>query len=61
LLQRIFRGLHVPEIACGTGYWTEHIGATAASIVATIQAPFKQQLVKIVKTINFNRFHKPTA
>lgn len=32
---RTFAGLHVFEVACGTGYWTEVVARSAASVVAT--------------------------
>jgi SAM-dependent methyltransferase len=34
-VERAFAGAHVFEVACGTGYWTEIIARTAATIVAT--------------------------
>jgi demethylmenaquinone methyltransferase/2-methoxy-6-polyprenyl-1,4-benzoquinol methylase len=35
LFQKLFSGKTVLEIACGTGWWTEHISKVAKSIVAT--------------------------
>ncbi len=35
LLQKIFSGKLVFELACGTGYWTERIAATAKAVLAT--------------------------
>lgn len=35
MLQQIFAGKHVFEVACGTGYWTERIAATANYVLAT--------------------------
>ena len=35
LLPQLLAGHNVLEIACGTGYWTEHIAKQAASIFAT--------------------------
>lgn len=35
ILQQTFSNKNIIEIACGTGYWTEKIATTAASIFAT--------------------------
>jgi SAM-dependent methyltransferase len=34
-LPAVFAGRSVLEVACGTGYWTQHIAGTAARLVAT--------------------------
>jgi demethylmenaquinone methyltransferase/2-methoxy-6-polyprenyl-1,4-benzoquinol methylase len=34
-VERTFAGAHVSEVACGTGYWTEILARSAASVVAT--------------------------
>src|SRR3954471_11732238 len=34
-VERTFAGAHVLEVACGTGYWTEILARSAASVVAT--------------------------
>ena len=46
LLPRLFSGHHVLEVACGTGYWTQFVARSAASIVAIDRSPAVLELAR---------------
>ena len=50
ILQQIFSNKNIIEICCGTGYWTEKIATTAASIFAT---DINDTVVEIAKHKNY--------
>jgi len=47
LLQELFAGKNVLEIACGTSYWTEVMGRMAASVLAT---DVNERVIALAKT-----------
>jgi 2-polyprenyl-3-methyl-5-hydroxy-6-metoxy-1,4-benzoquinol methylase len=51
ILQDLFSGKEVFEIACGTGYWTERLAKTAHSIVAT---DINDSVIEIARSKNYS-------
>jgi 2-polyprenyl-3-methyl-5-hydroxy-6-metoxy-1,4-benzoquinol methylase len=49
ILQNTFSGKNVFEVACGTGFWTEKIAQTTASVYAT---DIMKQLLKLLNRRN---------
>ena len=49
-IETIFSGHTVLEIACGTGYWTEMIAKTAASVLAT---DFSENVLAVAKSKSY--------
>jgi demethylmenaquinone methyltransferase/2-methoxy-6-polyprenyl-1,4-benzoquinol methylase len=52
LLPQLLAGLNVLEIACGTGYWTEHIATRATSLLAT---DINEEVLEIARTKPYPR------
>ncbi len=44
---KIFKGKHVLELACGTGYWTDVIASSAAQVTAL---DVNEEVLKIART-----------
>lgn len=51
LIERTFAGTDVFEVACGTGYWTEILARTAASVFAT---DINEEVLAIARSKSFD-------
>jgi len=55
-VERTFRGKHVLEVACGTGYWTEVVAGSAASVTGV---DINEEVLELARAKSLNaRFER---